>query len=52
MSAPGGGEQGASRSGIPKGANGHGDSHAAQRGHKKGEIVSPGVKDLVLVNGE
>lgn len=35
MSAPDGGKRGASRSGIPKGANEHGDSRAAPKRVRK-----------------
>lgn len=54
VSAPDGGERGAFRSGIPKGANGHGDSCAARRGHGRSVEISLGVRDpylgLVLKN--
>lgn len=46
--APDGGERGASRSGIPKGANGHGGSCAARRGHGRSVEISLDARDLYL----
>lgn len=48
MSAPDGGKRGASRSGIPKGANEHGDSRAAQKGYGRSVRISLHVRDLGL----